>query len=279
MSGGAKTRYGYEAKEYSSLVGDTDFHFRKYKPEWGLFTKPDTLISNVYDPQSLNRYAFEQNNPVNKEDKDGHNVYAYIGIGAFLLGATWYWVTHPVDYSNPQWGNRLLMGSLHGTNWAVHALLALTLKTNAVGRVVISEVTLESIAKNALAALSQSLWEHNLEGTKTSGTELAITAGSSVATDVLPLPSFAQTHQYVATSSFLSKQNYNMFNDYLMQSFISSAFENSANKASSSSVSRRRGGESIPHYYSYSDPSQYPNDPQGVCIAPSKPKQDVFPWK
>ena len=72
LSGGTKTRFNYEAKEYSSLVGDTDFHFRKYKPEWGMFTQPDTLISNVYDPQALNRYMFERGDPLGKNDKTGH---------------------------------------------------------------------------------------------------------------------------------------------------------------------------------------------------------------
>ena len=52
------SRFTYEMKEYDNAVQDVDFHFRKYKPQWGKFTQPDTLIQNVYDPQSLNRYAF-----------------------------------------------------------------------------------------------------------------------------------------------------------------------------------------------------------------------------
>ncbi len=59
---GGTNRFDYEGKEYDSVVGDYDFNFRKYKPEWGLFTQPDTLIQNVYDPQSLNRYEFERGN-------------------------------------------------------------------------------------------------------------------------------------------------------------------------------------------------------------------------
>lgn len=72
VSGGAETRFDYEAKEYDSVVGDCDFHFRKYNQEWGLFTQPDTLLPNVYDPQQLNRYSFERNNPYNRVDPDGH---------------------------------------------------------------------------------------------------------------------------------------------------------------------------------------------------------------
>ncbi len=72
LSGGAVSRFDSEGKEYSSYVGDYDFNFRKMKPEWGLFTQPDTLIPNIYDPQSLNRYAFEKNNPYRYVDPDGH---------------------------------------------------------------------------------------------------------------------------------------------------------------------------------------------------------------
>ncbi len=69
---GAENRFDYESKEFDSVVGDYDFHFRKYNPSWAIFTQPDTLIQNVYDPQSLNRYSFERNNPYHYIDPTGH---------------------------------------------------------------------------------------------------------------------------------------------------------------------------------------------------------------
>ena len=72
LSGGTTTRYGYENKEHDTIVGDTDFNFRKYKPEWALFLQPDDVIQNIYDPQSLNRYSFERNNPYRYVDPSGH---------------------------------------------------------------------------------------------------------------------------------------------------------------------------------------------------------------
>ena len=72
LDGGEEVRFGYEGKEHDPVVGDTDFNFRKYKAEWGLFTQPDTLIQNVYDPQLLNRYSFERNNPYKYIDPTGH---------------------------------------------------------------------------------------------------------------------------------------------------------------------------------------------------------------
>jgi len=71
ISGGTKSRYQYEGKEYSSVVGDYDFHARKVNPDWGVFTKPDTTIQNIYDSSSLNRYEFENNNPYKYVDENG----------------------------------------------------------------------------------------------------------------------------------------------------------------------------------------------------------------
>jgi len=69
--GGTVSRFDYEGKEFDSVVGDYDFNARKMNPEWGKFTQPDTLLPDVYDPQQLNRYAFERNNPYKYVDPDG----------------------------------------------------------------------------------------------------------------------------------------------------------------------------------------------------------------
>jgi len=72
LTGGNKSRYGYEGKEYDKTSGQTDFNARMLLgPQ---FSTPDPLIQNVYDPQSLNRYAFEKNNPVKNTDPTGHIV-------------------------------------------------------------------------------------------------------------------------------------------------------------------------------------------------------------
>lgn len=86
VTGGAASRYGYEGKEFDSVVGDTDFHFRKYKAEWGIFLQPDTLLPTIYDPQKLNRYMFERANPYKYTDPDGHAIQipAAVVIGAIL---------------------------------------------------------------------------------------------------------------------------------------------------------------------------------------------------
>ncbi len=71
LTGGEQSRYDYTGKEYDSVVKDYDFNARKYKAEWGLFTQPDTLIANLYEPQNLNRYSYVLNNPYRYKDTDG----------------------------------------------------------------------------------------------------------------------------------------------------------------------------------------------------------------
>ena len=97
IGGGEIGRFTYEGREFSELTGDYDFRFRKYNPEIGVFTQPDALIPNVYDPQSLNRYRFERNNPYRYVDKDGKFAIAaplLIAAGfGFAGGAITYFAT------------------------------------------------------------------------------------------------------------------------------------------------------------------------------------------
>jgi|GEM_PF-4633337 len=55
-----------------------DFHFRKYRADLGIFVTPDNQIDNVYDPQCLNPYSFERNNPYRNVDPDGHSLLSSI---------------------------------------------------------------------------------------------------------------------------------------------------------------------------------------------------------
>ena len=81
------------------MTGDYDFHFRKFKPNIPIFNQPDTLIQNVYDPQSLNRYMFERGNPYKIKDDDGHfwNV-VVAGVIGGVVGLGTYLATHE-DYT------------------------------------------------------------------------------------------------------------------------------------------------------------------------------------
>ena len=85
-SGGSKTRFDYEGEEFDSVTGDYDFDARRVDPLNSQFIQPDSVIQNVYDPQSLNHYAFERNNPYKYEDENGH-IWRLAALGgAFIAG-------------------------------------------------------------------------------------------------------------------------------------------------------------------------------------------------
>jgi RHS repeat-associated protein len=135
LSGGTKTRFGYEDKEKDSVVGDTDFNFRKYRADWGIFTQPDTLIQNVYDPQSLNHYMFERGNPYKYTDPSGHFLDTVLDI-AFIVNDikdigsdssnAWNYVALGVDVGcailpGVAGGGLLVKGAEKGVNFAIKA--------------------------------------------------------------------------------------------------------------------------------------------------------------
>jgi RHS repeat-associated protein len=102
LSGGGKARYGYEAKEFDSVVGDTDFHARKYLPSNGIFAQSDTVMINLFNPQNLNRYSFEGNNPYNRVDPSGHIFWVpiVVAIIAVVLYASTYSAANAgIEYS------------------------------------------------------------------------------------------------------------------------------------------------------------------------------------
>lgn len=77
LSGGEETRYDYTGQEYDSIMGDYDYNARRYNPEQGQFSSPDKIISNAYNPQMLNAYAYALNNPFIYIDPDGKTVYLH----------------------------------------------------------------------------------------------------------------------------------------------------------------------------------------------------------
>src|SRR3989344_3099931 len=90
VSGGNTSRFYYEGKDFSPVINEYDFNFKKYNPDLLIFTKPDSIISNVYDPQSLNKYSFELNNPYRYTDPDGKIPITIIagGVAGLFVGGT-----------------------------------------------------------------------------------------------------------------------------------------------------------------------------------------------
>jgi hypothetical protein len=56
---------------------------RYYSPEVRVFTQPDTLLPDPYDPQALNRYSYALNNPLKYSDPSGHYIESGVDL-AFI---------------------------------------------------------------------------------------------------------------------------------------------------------------------------------------------------
>ncbi len=81
------THYKFTGKE----LDNTGLYFygaRYYDPEIGRFVTADTIVQAPYDPQSLNRYSYCRNNPLNYVDPSGHFAWFVAAIiGAIIGGA------------------------------------------------------------------------------------------------------------------------------------------------------------------------------------------------
>ncbi|HEU4962865.1 MAG TPA: RHS repeat-associated core domain-containing protein [Bacilli bacterium] len=64
---------GLTGKSYDIKASLMDYSTRWYSPAVGRFTTQDTWLGNAYDSQSLNRYIYVTNNPINFSDPTGHS--------------------------------------------------------------------------------------------------------------------------------------------------------------------------------------------------------------
>jgi RHS repeat-associated protein len=72
------TRYRYTGQEIDSETADANgnalynYGARLYDPALGRFIMADSIVPNSRNPQSLNRYSYVRNNPINLVDPTGH---------------------------------------------------------------------------------------------------------------------------------------------------------------------------------------------------------------
>jgi RHS repeat-associated protein len=62
----------WQSQRHDHDSGLTYMNARYYDPELGQFTTPDSIIPDPYRPQSLDRYAYTENDPINYTDPSGH---------------------------------------------------------------------------------------------------------------------------------------------------------------------------------------------------------------
>ena len=71
-------RFYFTGKKMDDESGLYYYGARYYDPSLGRFITPDTLVQNPGNPQTLNRYSYCGNNPVNMIDPTGHFFWAAI---------------------------------------------------------------------------------------------------------------------------------------------------------------------------------------------------------
>lgn len=79
---GSKIKSGWQGFNDKQLDDESGLLFyggRYYDPKLGRFMTADTFVPYASDPQSLNRYSYCRNNPVNLVDPSGHIFFALIG--------------------------------------------------------------------------------------------------------------------------------------------------------------------------------------------------------
>jgi len=87
FAGTPVTSYRYTGKELDTDTGLYYYGARYYDPMIGRFITADSVVSDFYDPQDLNRYAYARNNPMKYVDPNGH-AYAETG-GQYDLFSTY----------------------------------------------------------------------------------------------------------------------------------------------------------------------------------------------
>jgi RHS repeat-associated protein len=70
--GGMISSYKFTDQELDKESGLYNYDARLYDPVVGQFISADRIIPKVYDPQTLNRFAYTRNNPLKYNDPDGH---------------------------------------------------------------------------------------------------------------------------------------------------------------------------------------------------------------
>jgi len=71
-SGANASDYKYTDQELDNESGLYNYDARMYDPVIGRFISADTIAQSPYNPQSLNRYSYCMNNPLNYVDPSGH---------------------------------------------------------------------------------------------------------------------------------------------------------------------------------------------------------------
>jgi len=95
--GAVTVPHGFTGQRFDSSTGLYFYNARYYDASLGRFSSPDPFVQDPSDPQTLNRYAYVRNNPVNYVDPSGYSFWSkFFGI---IIG-----VAVAVMTGNPDYG-------------------------------------------------------------------------------------------------------------------------------------------------------------------------------
>lgn len=103
---------GITSQSYATAFSGLIAPSRYYDAAQGRFISADTVVPNANDPQSLNRYAYVRNNPLNLIDPDGHFFWVPIIVGA-AIGA--YSAGRATNWNSDYMMRGALVGAIGGT--------------------------------------------------------------------------------------------------------------------------------------------------------------------
>ncbi len=97
---GGNERYSYTGKEKDKVTDFYYFEARHYNAGYRHFTQADIIAPNIYDPQSLNRYAYVHNNPLKYIDPTGHKKYEKNPDAVWWNPLTWFRNSEKLETKN-----------------------------------------------------------------------------------------------------------------------------------------------------------------------------------
>ena len=100
--GGQITTYRFTGQRWDAGTAIYFYNARWYDPAIGRFLSADTIVPSPGNPQSLNRYAYANNNPLTYIDRDGHFAFVpllIIGGIALLKAVDYGWTAYDAAQS------------------------------------------------------------------------------------------------------------------------------------------------------------------------------------
>ncbi len=97
--GSSVSPFGFTGQRLDDSTGLYFYNSRYYDPSLGRFTQPDSIVQAPSDPQTLNRYSYVCNNPINYTDPSGHGWFKKF----FEKIWDWFKDKYTPQPSDPQW--------------------------------------------------------------------------------------------------------------------------------------------------------------------------------